>query len=156
MNNRDNARKEVLERDSVRRSRRLLKGSGAALAALAVLAVLGLLGATGFGKPGVARANETEQTISEHTRTPKPIIVLVHGAWADGSSWNGVTSRLQADGFTVYVPPNPLRGLASDSAYVASFLTTITGPIILVGHSYGGAVITNAAVGNPNVRRWSS
>lgn len=79
-------------------------------------------------------------------------IVLVHGAWADGSSWSGVTSRLQADGYMVYAPPNPLRGIASDSAYIASFLKTITGPIVLVGHSYGGAVITNAAVGNPNVK----
>jgi pimeloyl-ACP methyl ester carboxylesterase len=83
---------------------------------------------------------------------PRPSIVLVHGAWADGSSWNGDTARLQADGYTVYVVPNPLRGLSSDSAYVASILNTITGPIILVGHSYGGAVITNAATGNPNVK----
>jgi pimeloyl-ACP methyl ester carboxylesterase len=82
----------------------------------------------------------------------RPSIVLVHGAWADGSSWNGVTARLQADGFTVYVLPNPLRGLSSDSAYLASILSTISGPIVLVGHSYGGAVITNAATGNPNVK----
>src|SRR5213592_4126118 len=82
----------------------------------------------------------------------KPSIVLVHGAWADGSSWNRVVGLLQVQGYTVYVPPNPLRGLASDSAYIASFLQTITGPIILVGHSYGGAVITNAATGNPNVK----
>src|SRR2546422_7257617 len=82
----------------------------------------------------------------------KPSIVLVHGAWADGSSWSRVVHRLQDQGFTVYAPPNPLRGLASDSAYLASFLQSITGPIILVGHSYGGAVITNAATGNPNVK----
>ena len=79
-------------------------------------------------------------------------IVLVHGTWADGSSWNGVTTRLQKDGYTVWVVPNPLRGLSSDAAYVASVLNTITGPIILVGHSYGGAVITNGASGNPNVK----
>ncbi len=79
-------------------------------------------------------------------------IVLVHGAWADGSSWNEVTTRLQADGSTVWVVPNPLRGLSSDAAYVASVLDTIPGSIILVGHSYGGAVITNAATGNPNVK----
>jgi pimeloyl-ACP methyl ester carboxylesterase len=79
-------------------------------------------------------------------------IVLVHGAWADASSWNGVTTRLQADGYTVWAVPNPLRGLSSDAAYVASILDTITGPIILVGHSFGGAVITNAATGNPNVK----
>src|SRR5213594_1915518 len=83
---------------------------------------------------------------------PKPSVVLVHGAWADGSSWSGVVARLQGQGYTVYVPPNPLRGLASDSAYLASFLQSITGPIILVGHSYGGAVITNAATGNSNVK----
>src|SRR5881398_1904877 len=82
----------------------------------------------------------------------KPSIVLVHGAWADGSSWNRVVGLLQVQGYTVYVPPNPLRGLTSDSAYIASFLQTITGPIILVGHSYGGAVITNAATGNANVK----
>jgi pimeloyl-ACP methyl ester carboxylesterase len=79
-------------------------------------------------------------------------IVLVHGAWADASSWNEVTTRLQADGYTVWAVPNPLRGLSADAAYVASILNTITGPIILVGHSYGGAVVTNAATGNPNVK----
>jgi pimeloyl-ACP methyl ester carboxylesterase len=83
---------------------------------------------------------------------PKPSIVLIHGAWADGSSWSGVIQRLQEQGYTVYAPPNPLRGLTSDSAYIANFLQTISGPIILVGHSYGGAVITNAATGNPNVK----
>ena len=82
----------------------------------------------------------------------KPNIVLVHGAWADASSWNGVTARLQADGYTVYAVPNPLRGLSADSAYVASTLSTIPGPIVLVGHSYGGAVITNAATGNTNIK----
>src|SRR6266487_4564599 len=82
----------------------------------------------------------------------KPSVVLIHGAWADGSSWSRVVSLLQTHGYTVYVPPNPLRGLTSDSAYIASFLQTITGPIVLVGHSYGGAVITNAATGNPNVK----
>ena len=90
---------------------------------------------------GASMANNSAQTI-----------VLVHGAWADGAGWNGVTSRLQADGYTVWAVPNPLRGLSSDAAYVASILNTITGPIILVAHSYGGAVITNAATGNPNVK----
>jgi pimeloyl-ACP methyl ester carboxylesterase len=82
----------------------------------------------------------------------KPSIVLVHGAWADGSSWSKVIRILQDEGYTVYAPPNPLRGMTSDSAYIASFLSTISGPIILVGHSYGGAVITNAAAGNSNVK----
>jgi pimeloyl-ACP methyl ester carboxylesterase len=78
--------------------------------------------------------------------------VLEHGAWADASGWAGVIGLLQADGYTVYAPPDPLSGLANDSATLADFLKTITGPIILVGHSYGGMVITNAATGNPNVK----
>lgn len=87
-----------------------------------------------------------------HSSGPKPTIVLVHGAWADGSSWAGVTARLQRTGFTVDVPPNPLRGVASDAQGLKDFLSTISGPIVLVGHSYGGMVITNAATGNPNVK----
>jgi pimeloyl-ACP methyl ester carboxylesterase len=83
---------------------------------------------------------------------PKPSIVLVHGAWADTSSWDGVIKRLQADGYTVYAPSNRLRGLPYDSAYLADFLHSISGPIVLVGHSYGGAVITNAATGDPQVK----
>jgi pimeloyl-ACP methyl ester carboxylesterase len=83
---------------------------------------------------------------------PKPSIVLVHGAWADSGSWDSVTQRLQADGFTVYAEPNPLQGLSYDSAYLADFLHSISGPIVLVGHSYGGAVITNAATGDPQVK----
>src|SRR5438094_3859786 len=89
---------------------------------------------------------------SESVSGPKPSIVLIHGAWADGSGWSGVISRLQDQGYTVYAPSNPLRGLTSDSAYITNFLQSISGPIILVGHSYGGAVITNAATGNPNVK----
>jgi pimeloyl-ACP methyl ester carboxylesterase len=86
----------------------------------------------------------------------KPVIVLEHGAWADASSWSSVISRLQRRGFTVYAPPNPLRGLPQDSAYLHDFLTqnaALQGkPVVLVGHSYGGAVITNAAVGDPEVK----
>ena len=91
--------------------------------------------------PRAQAANNSAQTI-----------VLVHGAWADAAGWSGVISRLQTDGYTVWAVPNPLRGLSSDAAYVASILNTIPGPIILVAHSYGGAVITNAATGNPNVK----
>ncbi|WP_106815686.1 alpha/beta fold hydrolase [Microbacterium timonense] len=76
-----------------------------------------------------------------------PTIVLVHGAWADSSSWNAVIPSLQSDGYTVLAPPNELRGLTSDAAYIASFLTHRTsGAVVLVGHSYGGAVITNAGL----------
>ena len=83
---------------------------------------------------------------------PKPTIVLLHGAWADSGSWDAVTALLQADGYTVDAPPNPLQGLPYDSAFLTDFLHSISGPIILVGHSYGGAVITNAATGDSQVK----
>jgi pimeloyl-ACP methyl ester carboxylesterase len=111
-----------------------------------VLAVAGLLvSASQIAPAGAA-------TAAAGGGGPKPAIVLEHGAWADGSSWDGVIGLLQADGYTVYAPPNPLRGLANDSATLSDFLKTITGPVILVGHSYGGMVITNAATGDPNVK----
>ena len=78
-------------------------------------------------------------------------VVLVHGAFADGSSWNGVIERLQARGVPTVAVANPLRGISADSAYLASVLEQTPGPIIAVGHSYGGAVISNAATGNDNV-----
>jgi pimeloyl-ACP methyl ester carboxylesterase len=82
----------------------------------------------------------------------KPTIVLVHGGFADASSWNGVIERLQQqEGYTVIAPPNPLRGVAADSAYLASLLDQIDGPVLLTGHSNGGAVITNAATSASNV-----
>jgi pimeloyl-ACP methyl ester carboxylesterase len=83
---------------------------------------------------------------------PRPTIVLVHGDWADASSWNDVIAPLQDRGFTVVAPPNTLRGPSQDAPYLASYLQTIPGPIVLVAHSYGGFVITNAATGNPNVK----
>jgi pimeloyl-ACP methyl ester carboxylesterase len=82
----------------------------------------------------------------------KPTIVLVHGAWADASSWNGEVDELQAQGYVVRAIANPLENLTTDSGDVADFLRSIDGPIVLVGHSYGGSVITNAAEGDPNVR----
>ena len=81
----------------------------------------------------------------------KSAIVLVHGAWADASCWNGVIPRLHTAGYTVFAPPNPLRGLASDAATIATFVKAIPGPVILVGHSYGGAVISVASPSGPNV-----
>src|SRR5215216_5669608 len=89
---------------------------------------------------------------ASHPSGTKPTVVLVHGSWADGSSWQKVTNRLLDDGYTVRVPPNPLRSLTTDSATIRDFLATLSGPIVLVGHSYGGAVITNAATGNINVK----
>ncbi len=122
-----------------RRPRRRRR-SVAALLAVAALVL------TGLYLPQSVAAGESP------SRSPKPTIVLVHGAWADASSWNRVTSRLQDDGYTVRAIPNPLRSLPGDSASVRAFLESLSGPIVLVGHSYGGAVITNAATGNPNVK----
>jgi pimeloyl-ACP methyl ester carboxylesterase len=114
-----------------------------------VLAVTGLLVSTSQ----IASAHEVA---AAGTGGAKPVIVLEHGAWADGSSWDQVVRILQGDGYTVYVPPNPLRGVAADSAYLNDFLThntNLTGkPVVLVGHSYGGFVITNAAVGDSEVK----
>src|SRR5215203_7145476 len=91
--------------------------------------------------------------MSEETTTAAaPLtVVLVHGAFADASSWNGVIEQLQADGVQVTAPANPLRGISIDSAYIASLLEQIPGPVLAVGHSYGGAVITNAATNADNV-----
>jgi pimeloyl-ACP methyl ester carboxylesterase len=111
---------------------------------IAVMTLTGALLATGQ----LASASTT----ASHQSGTQPTIVLEHGAWADGSSWDRVVRRLQLLGSTVDVPPNPLRGLQGDAAYLASYLHTISGPIVLVGHSYGGAVITNAATGNGNVK----
>jgi len=81
----------------------------------------------------------------------QPSIVLVHGAFADASGWTGPIKLLQQKGYTTYAPPNPLRSLPGDAAYIRAFLSTIPGPVVLVGHSYGGAVITNAATDAENV-----
>lgn len=121
------------------------------IAACLALVVLAALAASSRGIASAHSAMSHSSHVSAPS-TPRPTIVLVHGAWADGSGFSGVTSILQEEGYTVMVPPNPLRGLPNDSAYIASFLATITGPIVLVGHSYGGAVITNAAYNNPNVK----
>ncbi|TYB70251.1 alpha/beta hydrolase [Nonomuraea sp. PA05] len=82
----------------------------------------------------------------------KPTVVLVHGAFADASGFNDMITMLGAAGFPVIAPANPLRDVAGDAAYLSSVLDTITGPIILVGHSYGGIVITNAARGHAGVK----
>jgi pimeloyl-ACP methyl ester carboxylesterase len=123
------------------RFRFIAMAGGVAAAALTAAGVL-----APFGPAASAR------TARADAAGPKPTIVLEHGAWADSSSWDGVASRLQAAGYTVDVPPNPLRGLSDDSAYLADFLHSISGPIVLAGHSYGGAVITNAATGDAQVK----
>ncbi|PYI65180.1 alpha/beta hydrolase [Arthrobacter livingstonensis] len=119
-----------------------------ALAAIG-LALLALLPI----QPATAQAPTTAPTQSATSSQVKPTIVLVHGAWADGSSWAPVSAILQAHGYSVLVPPNPLRGLSSDAASISAFIQqATTGPVVLVGHSYGGAVITNAATSTPTVK----
>jgi pimeloyl-ACP methyl ester carboxylesterase len=117
------------------------------IVAALLLASLGLLA-------GVIQGAPAHATVSGALASaPKPTIVLVHGAWADSSSWSKVIVILQHDGYSVLADPNPLRGLSSDAAYLSAFIKQrTTGPVILVGHSYGGAVITDAALSDPTVK----
>lgn len=109
--------------------------------------VLALLALSSCSSSGSAPSAETIDP-----QNPKPTIVLVHGAFADASSWNGVVERLEQRGYSVIAPANPLRGLDSDAAALASVLKTIDGPLVFVGHSYGGMVISKAAQDNPAVK----
>ncbi|VEG51315.1 alpha/beta hydrolase [Mycolicibacterium aurum] len=94
-----------------------------------------------------------EQAPSEQpTPEGRPTVVLVHGAFADSSSWNGVIESLTRDGYPVIAAANPLRGLHSDAEYVESVISSVPGPVVLAGHSYGGPVMSEAAVGHPNVK----
>jgi pimeloyl-ACP methyl ester carboxylesterase len=118
-----------------------------------VVALAGLLATAAQAGSAHAATVRTEHAAAvTGTGSAKPTIVLVHGAWADSGSWNAVIGLLQHEGYTVYAPPNPLQGLTYDTATIANFLHTITGPIVLVGHSYGGEVITNAATGDSQVK----
>src|SRR5262245_42130972 len=125
----------MFTRKSARRSRRTL-----VLAGLALLSLLALA------------AGGTEGANSHVGKGARPTIVLVHGDWADASSWTRVIERLQRKDFTVVAPPNLLRGPAADAPYLASYLRSLSGPIVLVAHSYGGFVATNAATGDDNVK----
>ena len=100
---------------------------------------------------GVSSAFASSRRVAR-TAAVRPTIVLVHGAWANPGSWAPVIGRLQADGYNVITPPNPLVGIQHDAEAIRDVLETIKGPIVLVGHSYGGAVITNAADGVANVK----
>lgn len=82
----------------------------------------------------------------------RPTVVLVHGAFADSSSWNGVIARLASRGYRVVAAANPLRSLAGDAREIAAVVDSIQGPVVLAGHSYGGAVITSAAAGKAQVK----
>ena len=126
--------------------KRISPRPAAALAAAticaALLAFVGLWSAAASPTPAA----------SAPSAAAKPTVVLVHGAWADASSWSREITDLTAAGYPVLAPPDPLRSLSGDSRYLRKFLSTVAGPIVLVGHSYGGAVITNAATGNHNVK----
>jgi pimeloyl-ACP methyl ester carboxylesterase len=90
---------------------------------------------------------------ASHALPPSQVtVVMVHGAWADTSSWDGEVAALEQKGYRARAVANPLRNLITDAGAVASFLRTIDGPVVLVGHSYGGAVITEAASSSPNVK----
>jgi pimeloyl-ACP methyl ester carboxylesterase len=101
-----------------------------------VLALVGGLATTAAAQPA-------------QVSTAKPTVVLVSGAFEDSSSWNGVISRLQRDGYPVIAPAVPLRGVATDSAYVSAIVRNINGPVVLAGHSYGGLITTEVAAQNP-------
>lgn len=100
----------------------------------------------------VGMAFELPSSSQARSEIPKPTIVLVHGAFADSSSWDGVITDLEGQGYTVIAAANPLRSVKGDADYVASLVSSIAGPVVLVGHSYGGEVISVAAVGHPNVK----
>jgi pimeloyl-ACP methyl ester carboxylesterase len=125
----------------------------------AMAATLAVLTGGGLATNNVASASARDHgTAASSTaaathaaRSAKPTVVFVHGGWADSSGWNAEIATLQKKGYPVIAPANPLRGLTSDADYIRSVLQTITGPIVLVGHSYGGAVISNAARGVDNV-----
>jgi pimeloyl-ACP methyl ester carboxylesterase len=107
--------------------------------------LIGVLGLISAGPNAITSA-------SGHPSRERPTIVLVHGSFADASGFNDVIQRLQARGYPTLAPSNPLRTVAGDAAYVRSVLESIDGPIVLVAHSYGGFVITNAATGDPDVK----
>jgi pimeloyl-ACP methyl ester carboxylesterase len=138
------------------RHRLLWAVAGVLLAAAATLAATsaGRAPSTAATAPG----GESESSLVHRLETclpagkPKPTVVLVHGAWADASSWSGEVATLQAAGYDARAIANPLQDLTTDSEYVADYVKTIKGPVVLVGHSYGGAVISTAAAGLANVK----
>lgn len=140
------------------RSRRFAGVTGALGGSIALIAAIGLMlaatsaAAASLSSRDAASAVTGTVVHADRASGPKPTVVLVHGAFADASGWDGVITRLQAKGYPVIAPANPLRSVAGDAAYLRSILANIEGPVILVGHSYGGVVITNAATDNANVK----
>lgn len=146
-----------MNRSPARRSRSTQQHRGAVAALTLVLALI--LAVLLPSASNATAANATAPTATpvastadRHGPPAKPTIVFVHGAFADASGFADSITALQRAGYPVLAPANPLRGLSSDADNLRTFLGTLTGPVILVGHSYGGAVITNAATGNPNVK----
>jgi len=133
------------------RTRFLTRPLSAVLLALTLVGTL-LVTATAGAPPGPAASSAHEARRHHPPQGAKPTVVLVHGAFADSSGWEAVANRLMDRGYPVIAFSNPLRDPISDGEYLRAFLTTVEGPVVLVGHSYGGAVITNAATGNPAVR----
>jgi pimeloyl-ACP methyl ester carboxylesterase len=159
------ALRKILGRGSASRAQRNSSGPARRrifLALSAATAVAAALVASSISQAGAAtgaaQGGVTESSLVHRLDTclprgqAKPTVVLVHGAWADASSWSGEVATLQAAGYDVRAIANPLQDLTTDSQYVAGYLKTIHGPIVLAGHSYGGAVITNAAAGLANVK----
>ena len=131
-----------------------LIGSLVATAATALL-LAGCGDAGSASAPANSRGVSSEVPVGSAGRAGapgRPTIVIEHGAFADASGWDSVAGRLRRAGYPVIAPANPLRGVGSDADYLKSVLATIPTPVVLVGHSYGGMVITNAAVGAPNVK----
>ncbi len=126
-------------------------GAGAVATLAAAKALTPAFALAASARAGTAIEGEVLMAQTTPTAETVPTVVLVHGAFADAGSWAGVVLALQAAGITVQAPANPLRGVASDAAYIASVVNQIPGPVVLVGHSYGGVVISNAAPQAANV-----
>jgi pimeloyl-ACP methyl ester carboxylesterase len=146
-------------RNDMTRSRRLTFLASGLVIPLAALAAAAYGGrAATAATPKASSGGVTGSSLIHRLKTclpagqAKPTVVLVHGAWSDASSWSGEITTLQAAGYDVRAVANPLQDLTTDSESVADYLKTIHGPVVLAGHSYGGAVITNAAAGLANVK----
>jgi pimeloyl-ACP methyl ester carboxylesterase len=108
-------------------------------------------GAVALAAAGILSFGGSASAADSHHSQKRPTIVLEHGAFADASSWNGVIQRLEKDGYPVVAPADPLRGVADDAAYLRSVVDHVPGPVVLVGHSYAGSVISEAATNDSKV-----
>lgn len=145
-------RNPIAERRATRLSRRAAVSRLAGVSAALAVTASGLSRHAGASAAPASVITTQEGTSMTTTPDAAPLtVVLIHGAFADAAGWSGVIERLQGSGLVAIAPPNPLRGVAHDSAYIASFLSQIPGKVLLVGHSYGGVVITNAASNAENV-----